>query len=193
MSTDSAPDYTAEDREAVRGTLRGDVEAFGALVERYRQPVYACTCGILGNAHDAADATQETFLCLYRNLEQFDLERPLRPYLMTIAVNCARSLLRRQRHGRLAEHDEAVIAALPDQRPLPEHAHLRQERRQLLRDALADLPAMLREVCVLFYLQGYSCREAAGILRTTEGAVKVALHRARERLLAGPLKEWLCT
>jgi len=181
------------DRDAVQRTLRGDVEAFGELVERYRQQVYSCACGILGSAHDAADVTQEAFLCLYRTLEQFDPERPLRPYLMTIAVNCARSLLRRQRHGRSAERDEAVIEALPDPRPQAAHAHLRHERRQLLREALAELPAMLREACVLFYLQGYSCREAAGILKTTEGAVKVALHRARARLLAGPLKEWLST
>lgn len=182
-----------QDRDAVRRTLRGDVEAFGELVARYRQPVYSCTCGVLGSAHDAADATQETFLCLYRTLEQFDPDRPLKPYLMTIAVNCARSLLRRQRHGRAAERNETVIEALPDPRPEAEHVHLRRERRQLLRDALAELPAMLREACVLFYLQGYSCREAAGILKTSEGAVKVALHRARTRLLAGPLKEWLST
>jgi RNA polymerase sigma-70 factor (ECF subfamily) len=192
MTTGATPEQD-QDREAVARTLRGELDAFQDLVNRYRQAVFAGACAITGNREDAADATQETFLCLYRNLEQFDPERPLRPYLMTIAVNCARSQVRRQRHGRLAEHDEAVIQALPDPRPAPEHTHLRHERRQLLRDALADLPAMLREACVLFYLQGFSCREAAGILKTTEGAVKVALHRARERLLTGPLKEWLST
>jgi RNA polymerase sigma-70 factor (ECF subfamily) len=193
MSIGTTEDDVRADQDAIRRTLRGDVDAFAGLVNRYRQQVYACACGVLGNPHDAGDATQEAFLCLYRNLEQFDPERPLRPYLMTIAVNCARSLLRKQRHGRNAERDETAIAALPDHRPAAEQAHLRQERRQIVREALAELPAMLRETCVLFYLQGYSCREAAGILRTTEGAVKVALHRARERLLAGPLKEWLST
>jgi RNA polymerase sigma-70 factor, ECF subfamily len=192
METGATPE-AQQDREAVARTLRGEVEAFQVLVDRYRQAVFACACAITGNREDAADATQEAFLCLYRNLEQFDPERPLRPYLMTITVNCARSQLRRQRHGREAERDDAVIQALPDPRPAPEHVHLRHERRQLMRDALADLPAMLREACVLFYLHGYSCREAAGILKTSEGAIKVALHRARERLLAGPLKEWLST
>ncbi len=181
----------AEDREAIRRTLAGDVDAFGGLVQRYRQQVYACACGILGNPHDAADVAQDAFLCLFRNLEQFDPERPLRPYLMTITVNCARSCLRRQRRSRLAAPDDAALEAVPDHRPAPGQAHLSQERCRLLREALAQFPAMLRESCVLFYLQGYSCREAARILRTSEGAVKVALHRARERLLAGPLKEWL--
>jgi RNA polymerase sigma-70 factor, ECF subfamily len=181
------------EREAIARTRRGEVDAFQGLVERYRQAVFTCACAITGNRTDAADAVQETFLCLYRNLEHVDPERPLRPYLMTIAVNCARSQLRRQRHGRQAERDEAVIQALPDPRPAVEQAHLRHERRQLIRTALADLPAMLRDACILFYLQGYSCQETAGILKTSQGAIKVALHRARERLLAGPLKEWLST
>jgi RNA polymerase sigma-70 factor (ECF subfamily) len=190
MDTGATPEQH-QDREAVARTRRGEIDAFQDLVNRYRQAVFACACAITGNREDAADATQEAFLCLYRNLEQFDPGRPLRPYLMTIAVNCARSQVRRQRRGRQAERDDAVIQALPDPRPAPEQMHQRHERRHLVRTALADLPTMLREACVLLYLHGFSCHEAAGILKTSEGAVKVALHRARERLLAGPLKEWL--
>lgn len=181
------------DRDAVRRALRGDLDAFQRLVERYQQAVYACAYAVTGNRADAADATQETFVRLYRNLEQFDPERPLKPYLMTIAVNSARSQMRRQRRERGHEREDQVLLAVADPRPLPEQSHLRRERRELLRDALAELPAMLREVCVLFYLHGCSCREAAGILKTSEGAVKTALHRARTRLLTGPLKEWLST
>ena len=192
MDLDAAQ-IVAADQEAVRRTLEGDLGAFEALVARYRQVVYACTCAITGNREDAADATQDAFVCLYRNLEHVDPNRPLRPYLMTIAVNCAKSQIRKQRRSRAAERDESVLQALPDHRPVPAQAQVRHERRQLLRDALADLPTMLRDACVLFYLHGCSCREAAGILKTSEGAVKVALHRARERLLAGPLKEWLST
>ncbi len=181
------------DREAIRRTLAGDIDAFQSLVERYQQSVHACAYALTGNRADAADAAQDAFVSLYRNLEQLDPDRPLKPYLMTITMNSARSQRRRQHRRNVTECEDGVLQAVPDTHPVPDHVHLRRERRKILRDALAGLPAMLREVSVLFYLHGCSCREAASILKTSEGAVKTALHRARARLLAGPLKEWLST
>ncbi|NQU37975.1 MAG: sigma-70 family RNA polymerase sigma factor [Actinobacteria bacterium] len=181
----------ALDRVAAEEALRGDASAFAALVERHQSAVFACAFGITGNREDAADATQETFLRLFRHLDQFDPERPLRPYLMTIALNCARSVRRKTHPESGGEEGELIINLTASDSPGPGHALLAQERRHSVRQVIDALPAMLREVCVLFYLNGCSCRETAGILRTSEGAVRVALHRARERLQGSSLREWI--
>ena len=178
------------DRRAAEQTLRGDAAAFSHLVETYQSMVFSCALGITRNREDAADAAQETFVRLYRHLDQFDLERPLKPYLMTIAVNCARNIRRKHRPERSTDDDETMVGVMTDDSPGPEHALLSRERRRIVRDVIDALPAMLRDVCVLFYLNGCSCRETAGILRTSEGAVRVALHRAREKLQQSPLREW---
>lgn len=191
LAHDGQPEPDADDVAAVARTLAGDVDAFAVLVERYRVPVRRCTGAITGNAADAADAAQETFLRLFRGLSQYNPKRPLRPYVMAIAVNCARAHLRWRRAHPEAPVDapEGVDAAA--EADLPHEPLARGELVRAVKDALGGLPDMLREVCVLFYLEECSCRETATILNTSEGAVRIALHRARQRLLRGPLRDWV--
>lgn len=179
------------DRQVVRQVLRGDVDAFSDLVARYQTDVFRCTMGVTGNREDAADAAQETFVRLYRHLDQYNPQRPLRPYLMTIAVNTAKSIVRKRRHDPFRDDGQDALVSLPDRSPAPETALRRRERVGAIRRGLAQLPTMLRDSCVLVYLDGFSCRETAQILNTSEGAVKTALHRARRQLARSPLREWL--
>ncbi|MBN2452440.1 MAG: sigma-70 family RNA polymerase sigma factor [Lentisphaeria bacterium] len=190
MSTETT---TQAECEAIRRTLAGELQAFALITDRYQGAVYRCAYAVTRDHEDADDATQEAFLRLYRNLSQFDPRRPLKPYLMTIAVNCARSRLRQRRSNPAAGVTDEVLAQIPDPAPAPAGTFLQHERRREIRRLLGDLPAMLRDVCILFYLDGLSCRETAGALNTSEGAVKTALHRARVRLLDSPLREWLST
>jgi RNA polymerase sigma factor (sigma-70 family) len=177
--TEAAP--AASDAALVAGALAGDDRAFRALVERHQRPVHACAWALTRNGADAADVAQETFIRFHRSLAQYDPRRPLRPYLLRIAANCSRNALA-ARARRAAECVEG-LEALPDQAAGPAQSLVRAERRRQVRQLVDRLPATLREVTSLFYLAECSCREVAEALAMTETAVKVALHRARRRLL----------
>lgn len=183
-----APD-PPPDTSLIRRAAAGEAAAFRELVLTHQQPVYACTRAICGNAADAADAAQEAFIRLHRHLDQVDPDRPLKPYLLRIAANCARDLLaRRARQPQPLAELETCVAAVDEATPAA--GLLQAERRAALRQLVAALPPTLREVCSLFYLAGCSCREVALALEMSEGAVKVALHRARRRLLEQGAGEW---
>ena len=170
-----------DDARLVSRSLDGDAEAFRELVERHQGRVFACARAIMRNEAEAADVTQDVFIRFHRHLVQFDPRRPLAPYLLRIAVNRSRDLLReRSRHDEVGEN---ALAAHPDTRPNPGETLMAAERAGRVRTLVAELPQSLREVCSLFYLSECSCAEVASILGMREGAVKVALHRARKKLL----------
>ncbi len=182
---------TGEDAAFASRVLEGDREAYGPLVEKYQRAVFACALAITGNAFDAEDAAQETFLRLYQHLDQFDLQRPMKPYLLTIAANCSRSLRARRAAGAmqgLVDIQEVGEPAATG--PGPQEVALGVERRRAVHEVMDSLPAAMREVCTLFYLADCTVREVASALSMSEGAVKVALHRARKKLLESPLAEW---
>lgn len=167
------------DEGIVRRVLQGDSPAYRFLVERYQDMVYACARAITGNDADAKDAAQEAFIRFYRHLSQFDPRRPLKPYLLRIAVNCSRNIFEARRPWQpLAETTEPVVSADVTE----------PERHAAVRELVDRLPRTLREVCALFYFAEHSCQEVAKILRMNETAVKVALHRARKKLL----NDWRC-
>ncbi len=178
------------DADLVAATLSGDDKAFGELVTRYQGAVFGCARAITRHDADAADAAQDAFIRFHRNLAQFDPARPIKPYLLTIAANCSRSLLAaRCRQAAVPDGDEQ-LARIPDPTGGPATHLVRDERRSAVRSMVDALPQTLREVCSLFYLGGCSCREVACILRMNEGAVKTALHRARRKLHERGVGQW---
>lgn len=181
---------TFTDAALVRLTLDGDQSAFRVLVQRYQGLMFTCALSATRNRADAADATQDAFIRFHRHLDQYDCRRPLKPYLLVIAVNCARSLVRARRRAEERTVADAVLDQVRDERPGPAKSHARRERGHAVRALVAALPGTAREVITLFYLAGCSCREVAEILGMSEAAVKVALHRARKRLLEADIREW---
>jgi RNA polymerase sigma-70 factor (ECF subfamily) len=179
--TSSLP-HADDDAVLVARSRAGDPAAFRDLVVRHQGRVVACARAVLRNEADAADVAQEVFIRLHRHLAQVDPRRPLAPYLLRITVNRARDVLRQRRR-----HDEVgddLLAAHPDRRPDPGESLMASELARRVRALVAELPLSMREVCSLFYLSECSCAEVASILGMSESAVKVALHRARKRLLS---------
>ena len=187
------PAWETGDADLVRAAQDGDSEAFRQLVQQYQRPVFACAWSVLRHSADAADACQETFIRFHRNLEQYDPRRPLKPYLLTIAFNCAKNFRRdRDRERQELTGEEAAVAMqrVADHRPNPARQVMTGEKHAAIQRLVGNLPETLRDVCRLFYLTDRNCREVAGILSMSETAVKVALHRARKRLLESGAREW---
>src|SRR5208283_3944551 len=85
-----------DDAALVRLCLRGDAASVQALVERFQAEVYGLCVRILNHRHDAEDVTQEVFLRVFRSLRRWDPTRPLKPWIMSIAVNRCRTWLSRR-------------------------------------------------------------------------------------------------
>ena len=178
------------DAQIIARIARGDDHAFAAIVERYQGVVYACTRAITRHDHDAADAAQDAFIRLHRHLGQYDTRRPLKPYLMRIAANCARNILRKRLRQADAMEPAKLFQSVADTVDGPERQLMAGERHAAVRKMVETLPNRLREVCSLFYLADCACREIADVLHISETAVKVALHRARQKLKQSDLAEW---
>jgi len=166
-------------------SLAGRQAAFAELMRRHREPIYRIILGNIGDADEALDLVQESFVAAYQALRRYDSERPMRAWLTTIALNKCRDWARRRAVRRLfsravpLDDDSRRVA---DDRVSPEvEAEDRAELARASR-AISELPGSLREVLVLRTLEGLSQGEAAGVLGVSEKAVETRLRRARQRL-----------
>ena len=167
------------DEELAEDARAGDQSAYALLYERYRRPLYLFGVRMLGGAEPAADLVQEAFLGFWDRRHELGPLRSFRGWLFTIARNRCLTLLRqRQTRTRLDVFVETdCTAAEPASGDLEA-----EEESQLVRRAVAELPAEQREVLVLREYQELSYREIAEITGSTESAVKARLFRARQAL-----------
>ncbi len=167
----------------VQRARRGDEAAWEALVRHHQDGVFRFAYLHLGDAAEAEDVAQETFLRAFRALERFDIQRPMRPWLLSIAANLARN--RRRSLGRAWAALQRAVQREPEGVGLqPEHpgAETDSWRGQLLWQAMQGLSPTDRELLYLRYFMDLSIAEAAEATGVASGTVKSRTHRALERL-----------
>ena len=160
----------------VRRAQSGDLDAYGELVERLRDAVFALCYHRCANFETARDLAQDVFIRAYQHLAQCADPERFTGWLRTIAERVCIEWRRRQRQD--VSLDEATEAA---QHP----ADLEEERTALrvtVENALLALPETQRLAAALFYINGYTYREIADFLVTSETTVKGRLDAAREKL-----------
>jgi RNA polymerase sigma-70 factor, ECF subfamily len=166
------------DERLVLEARKGDIDAFSALIERYRARALRLAYGIAGD--EAEDAVQEAFVKAFRNLVTFRSDAAFRPWLFTIVANEARNRRRsRARRTRI----ELRVAARPE--PIgagTDDLAIQSERRQRLVDAVAELPERYREVVALRYFAELAENETAAVLSCPLGTAKSRLSRALDLL-----------
>jgi RNA polymerase sigma-70 factor (ECF subfamily) len=183
VSGELASRAPAEDDHAyVQATLRGDLRAFEALVERHRDVVFRVASRVAGRA-DAEDVTQDAFLRAFHRLERFRADASFRAWLLQIAHNAAVDHLTRRRPepvedaGEQEHGPEREVARLPAERLESRERIARLERK------LRGLSPEHRAVLVLRDIEGLSYEEIAGITQAPLGTVKTRLFRARRHLI----------
>src|SRR5438270_8091072 len=148
-----------------------------ALVDRFQPDVYGLCARLLNHTHDAEDVSQEVFLRVFRSLRKWDADRPLRPWVIGIAVNrCRTWISRRPRRPEPVDFLAETAAA----GPAPDEG---TELSAEIRSAVDDLRADYREVFVLFHEHGRGYEEIAEAVGRPVGTVKTWLHRARAVIL----------
>ncbi|MBP7633027.1 sigma-70 family RNA polymerase sigma factor [Candidatus Ozemobacteraceae bacterium] len=176
-----APNHSGPpDGELVREALRGSAHAFEALVSRHQQGVYRFLYHFMGNAADAEDITQETFLNIHRKLKSHNPAQSFTSWMITIARNLAISHHRRRTPSPL---DPALLAAaIKDVTPTPESELLAKEAGEEVHAALQRLPEEIREVLIMRYLMDIPLQQVAEMLNIPEGTAKSRLFKARNVL-----------
>jgi len=162
----------------------GDRAAFSRLVEAYQTPVYNLAYRMLGNATEAEDAAQETFLRAYTRLHTYCSEHKFSTWILSIASHYCVDRLRRRRFTWLSTDEEPVqqiIQAYAGDES-PESAALDAESRAEVQAMLNMLDPMYRTPLILRYWHDLSYKEIAEVMEVTEATVKTRLHRARLQL-----------
>jgi len=162
---------------------RGDQTAFSRLVGAYQGPVYNLCYRMLGNAPEAEDAAQETFLRMYTKLHTYQPERKLSSWVLSIASHYCIDRLRRRRGQWLSLDEEPVAATLASPNRGPEDLAMRSESRDEVQRLVDMLPAAYRVPLVLRYWYDLSYVEIADLMGLTVQAVKSRLHRARLQVI----------
>lgn len=189
------PSSDRSDNELMLRVQAGDLEAFEQLVRRFQTMVHGLAISMLRRPEDAEEATQDTFLKLFRARETFDSERKLGPWLLRIAGNACRDRLRRRRVAELPMvqldgvgrdgEDRDVLSELPDLRVGSGAAE--EHVAPTVRGELDRLSDKVREPLELKYLRGQTNSEIALSLGISVSNVKVQLARGKD-LLASRLQ-----
>jgi RNA polymerase sigma factor (sigma-70 family) len=178
-------DGSVTDAALAARAQQGDAAAFAALLERYHRSIYHFAYRLLGSAEDAEDATQDTFILVYRALPGARLDLPLRPWLYRIARNRCLDVLKRRRPLSFVDLDrdeDGDAPVLVDAAPLPEELAERADLQRVLGQAIAALEPRYREVVALRYTSDLQFGEIAAVLDLPENTVKTRFQRAKAAL-----------
>lgn len=164
----------------------GDREAFGELVEQYRDNVYRLAYRMCGNAYDADEAAQEAFVAAWRALPNFRGDAKFSTWLYRMTTNAAIDVMRREkRHQSVGDGEMMELA---DDADSPQETVERTEQQEAVQKALATLSEEYREVLLLRYMEELDYAEIAEVLQLPSGTVKSRINRAKAALKTALLK-----
>ncbi len=175
-------DRASTDAALIQRYLAGDVDAFEELMRAHEDRVFAVCLRMLRDREAALDATQETFITVFRKADRFAGRSAFGTWLYRVAVNTCHDVSRRQRRRAAEPLPEGTDP--PD--PAAEDAYMSAEVRPDIEAALAEIPAEFRSAVVLADLEGLALDTVAEVLGVPVGTVKSRVFRGR-RLLADTL------
>jgi RNA polymerase sigma-70 factor (ECF subfamily) len=184
------------DAELLADFANGNEAAFHEIVSRYKNSLYAFLKQFLNYRELVEDVFQETFLQLFTSKDSFDTNRPLRPWLFTIAANKAKDALRKSQRtaavpiGTIADSQDLsfdeVINTITSYTVTPYEELEKGETALRVGRIIANMPENLREILILAYFNKFSYKQMAQMLSIPIGTVKSRLHTAVGRFA----KEW---
>jgi RNA polymerase sigma-70 factor (ECF subfamily) len=185
MESDSIPDQTTDgfsERETLQRALQGDTGAFEEVIALYSRRLYAVAYGVLGNATEAEDVVQETFLKAYARRWLIRSPEKFPAWLCATTRNRACDLLRKH---RAEVHIEEIVEMADEGMPCPS-ANLREtERNGAVQRLLKTLPENHRTAVMLLFMEGMKYEEIEKAMGLSNGALRGILARAMKTLRKG--------
>lgn len=168
--------------DLVRKTRKGDAEAFRALVDEFKDRLYAFVWRMVRDHHEAEDLAQASFVKAYESLASYSEKFAFSTWLYTIAYRLCLNGMRRKKALSGDVDFENVGSASEDAADDVANSESARKLRNEIWDAVDHLSAPQRTAVILFYQEGQSCQEIAHVLGIPAVTVKSHLHRAREKL-----------
>lgn len=181
---DDARFADTSDQELLAQHVAGEPDAFGELVRRHRDRLWAVALRTLGDREEAADAVQDALVSAFRSAHTFRGQSAVTTWLHRITVNACLDRARKAASRKTSPVDTAErLDHLLEPHESAEAPAERQDLHRELLAALATLPPEQRAALILVDMQGYPVAEAALILQVPTGTVKSRCARGRSRLL----------
>ena len=178
----------ATDAELMVRVKQGDEDAFGQIIDRYKDAMVNYLTRLCGGRDRAEDMAQETFLRLYLTRDRYQESGRLGGYLYRIATNLVRSEARRAKRQRLLSF--GLLGEKDSLNGSTPHMDLvRREEQGMIQDAIRRLPLNFRLPLVLHEIEGLSYPDVAQVLGQKQNTVKTRIFRGR-RLLQGLLESY---
>jgi RNA polymerase sigma-70 factor, ECF subfamily len=186
MVLGAAQQRQSDEASLIAGILAGDTQLYHDLIRPYERTVFMSALSVLKNEADAEEVTQEAFLKAFRSISTFRAESKFGTWLISIVLNEARARLRRQAIIPMQSIDDTSgegtgisPALLRDWREIPLEAVELKQIREMLQEAVFNLPDIYRQVFLLRDVEELSVAETSVALEISISSVKVRLHRAR--------------
>ncbi|MGH2351555.1 MAG: sigma-70 family RNA polymerase sigma factor [Chloroflexota bacterium] len=177
-------DYSAlDDDTLVRLVVQQDVRALEALYQRYSRPIFSLALKILGDREVVEEVVQEVFLRLWTRAFGYDPQRgKLLSWLLTITHHRAIDELRRRRSQPEVDGLQEQLAAIEETDADPSKSFAQVEEREVVQQALAQLPEAQRRPIQLAYYGGLTQVEIAHVLKEPLGTIKTRMRLGMQKL-----------
>ena len=152
-------------KKRIKQVIKGDQNAFGEIVEIYKDKVFQIAFRMLGNRHEAEDIAQEAFIRAYINIESFNINLKFSTWLYRIATNLCIDRIRKKKPDYFLDAEVAgtegltMYSQIPSKTPLPEDDVESLELQDSIQREISKLPEKYRSVIVLKYIEELSLNE----------------------------------
>ena len=180
---------SSEEKLLLKKAIKGDIESFERLIEKYQVKAYNIALRMMGNEEDAKDTLQDAWIKIYKSLKKFRQDSSFYTWIYRIVTNtCHDALKKRNRINQVtsltdySNSFEGEINDIKDEVHIPERIFENKEYTQLLLESLDKLSTDHKQIIILRDVQGFSYEEISQIMACSEGTVKSRLSRARIKL-----------
>lgn len=177
------------DENLVQGAINGDPKCFEEIVSKYEKLIYSICYRMFNNNEDALDATQETFIKVYKNMEKAIGKGNFKSWICTIATNTCLDELRKRSKKHTVSIDEpidgegnSIARDIVDDGLTPLESIVADEKTEVLKNAINKLSDENKMIIVLRDIEGLSYDDIAETLDISLGTVKSRISRARKKL-----------
>lgn len=175
-------------KSRIKQVLKGDHNAFGEIVEIYKDRIYQLCYRMLGNAHEAEDISQEAFIRAYVNIDRYNINRKFSTWLYRIATNLCIDRIRKKKPDYFLDAEVKgtdglnLYSQVQSKELTPDEKVAKMELQELIQMEILNLPEKYRSAIVLKYIEELSLKEISEVLDLPIGTVKTRIHRGREAL-----------
>lgn len=183
-----------KDEDIIRLIIKGDSQLYSEIIDRYSGKVYSTAYSYTHNQEEAKDLVQEILIKTYNSLNGFKADAKFSTWLYRIAVNSCIDWSRKKKSKvimtAISFEDTDILDIIVSDAEGPEEQLLQQENKEVIRNAVDDLPEIYKTVLILYYFEELQVQEICSILDIPKKTIETRLYRAK-KLLKSILKQEL--